>query len=193
MAISDIIAILGIAVTVVIALIGGLYSVLSSTKRFEMAEEYKRELFSWYREVLFVINKLETSRQEPEQSAALGELSTLIDIGRFYFPNDTKREPQIGRHKTRIQWGYRQLPLDFLVVIYEIARNGDLEKLKYAVQYLKNEYSSAVFQVISPEERIHYIDRHTEYKSLPKEAIEDYFDKREAPENIMDVILQYHR
>ena len=193
MTISDIIAVLGIAVTVVIALIGGLYSVLSSTKRFELAEEYKRELFAWYREVMFVIKKLENNPPESENDASLGELSVLIDIGRFYFPNDIKRTPPIGRNRPRIHWGYRQLPLDFLVVIYEISKNGDMDAEKDAVQYLKDEYSSAIFQVISPEERIHYIDRHTEYRSLPKEAIEDYFDKQGAPENIMSVIFHYYR
>ena len=192
MSVSDVISIIGIAVSCIAALISGLYAVISSTKKFELAEAYKKDLFSWYCEVMSVISKLETQPQE-ESAQLLASFSTLIDIGRFYFPNDIDREPRIGRNKTRIQWGYRQLTLDFLVIIYRIAFNGSMDKERELVQFLKNEYSSAIFQVIAPEERIRYIEKHTAYNSLPKKAIEDYLLEKDISGNIISAVGKYYR
>lgn len=42
---SDYIAIVSIAVTTIIAIVGGIYAVASNTKKFELAEAYKKEIF----------------------------------------------------------------------------------------------------------------------------------------------------
>ena len=45
---SDYIAIVSIAVTTIISIVGGIYAVASNTKKFELAEAYKKEILDWY-------------------------------------------------------------------------------------------------------------------------------------------------
>lgn len=42
---SDYIAIVSIAVTTIIAIVGGIYAVASNTKKFELAEAYKKRFW----------------------------------------------------------------------------------------------------------------------------------------------------
>ena len=52
---SDYIAIVSIAVTTIIAIVGGIYAVASNTKKFELAEAYKKEILDWYSDTINVM------------------------------------------------------------------------------------------------------------------------------------------
>ena len=90
MNISDYLTMISIVTTLIIAIIGGIYAVLTNTKKFELSEQYKNELLTWYGKVMFVITKLQGKCVGEEREEALCQLSALIDIGRFYFPNIDK-------------------------------------------------------------------------------------------------------
>lgn len=92
MSTSDLLTIISIAASVIIAIVGGLYAISNNTKRFELSEQYKNELLTWYGKVVFIIRKLEGNCKGTERSNALQELSALIEIGRFYFPNIDKKD-----------------------------------------------------------------------------------------------------
>lgn len=48
LSLENIITLLGIVVTAVIAVVGGIYAVVTNTKKYELTESYKQELLSWY-------------------------------------------------------------------------------------------------------------------------------------------------
>ena len=49
---ENIIAILGIAVTVVIAVVTAVYTLVTNTKKYELTENYRCELLTWYQDVV---------------------------------------------------------------------------------------------------------------------------------------------
>ena len=57
--IESIIAILGIVVTILIAAIGGIYAIITNTMKYELTENYRKELLQWYSTVVDLMIKLE--------------------------------------------------------------------------------------------------------------------------------------
>ena len=153
MEIGDIIAMLSLALACITALIGGLYTIISSTKKFELAEEYKKELISWYSQVSFVIEEILASIDEQRKKEALGRLSALIDIGRLYFPN-VIRNDGFGNNKPLAHQGYRHITLGYLMRIYRIASNENYHEHKKEITNLKKCFNSAIFTIVSPKDRL---------------------------------------
>lgn len=144
MKISDLLALVSILVTIIIAVIGGIYAIITNTKRFELAEQYKNELLSWYGKVVFVICKLQGECSGKERNNTLQELSALIEIGRFYFPNINKKD-DFGKEKPLAYQGYRHIALDFLVLIYQMADDANISKCKEKIEYMERNFTSIVF------------------------------------------------
>jgi len=94
MEISDYIAIVSIAITTIISIVGGVYAVASNTKKFELAESYKKEILDWYSNTVIImtsiISKIESENADYKEELSL--LSAQIEIGRFYFPNINKND-----------------------------------------------------------------------------------------------------
>ena len=153
MDIGDIIAALSLALACITALVGGLYTVISSTKKFELAEEYKKELISWYSQVSFVIEEILASHDEQEKKEALGKLSALIDIGRLYFPNVIENDG-LGKNKPLAHQGHRHIALGYLMRIYRIAKDEDFHEHQKEMTDLKKCFNSAVFSIVSPRDRL---------------------------------------
>lgn len=59
MSTGDLLTIISIVTTIIIAIIGGIYAVVTNTKKFELSEQYKKELLTWYEKVIFVISKIQ--------------------------------------------------------------------------------------------------------------------------------------
>lgn len=96
---DSIIAIIGIVVTVLIAVIGGIYKIVTSTKKYELTENYRKELLQWYTSVVEIMIRIIHSMEsqeffsdefQPQKMEMLSRLSALTEIGRFYFPNVIK-------------------------------------------------------------------------------------------------------
>ena len=55
---ESIIAILGIVVTIFIAAIGGIYAIVTNTKKYELTENYRKELLQWYSSAVNLMSKI---------------------------------------------------------------------------------------------------------------------------------------
>ena len=90
MQIADYIAIVSICVSLGVSIVGGIYAVVTSTKKYELAEQYKRELLAWYEKVILLIMELIVIKEKKDKDLLLSRLSAQIEVGRFYFPNIKK-------------------------------------------------------------------------------------------------------
>lgn len=153
MTIGDIIALLTLVLGCITAIIGGVYTIVNNTKKFELAEDYKKELISWYSQVAFVIEKILSTDEKESKVENLGKLSALIDIGRLYFPNIIKDDGW-GKDKPLAHQGHRHIALGYLVRIYRIVLYKDVHKHQKEITNLKKKFNSSVFAIISPRERL---------------------------------------
>ena len=128
---ENIIAILGIAVTVVIAVVTAVYTLVTNTKKYELTENYRCELLTWYQDVvdtmILIIHYCEagvfnSENFKKERIELLSKLSSLVEKGRFYFPNVIKGDG-FGENKPEAYQGYRHINLEFLLHFYHIASN----------------------------------------------------------------------
>lgn len=191
MKISDLLALVSILVTIIIAVIGGIYAIITNTKRFELAEQYKNELLSWYGKVVFVICKLQGECSGKERNNTLQELSALIEIGRFYFPNINKKD-DFGKEKPLAYQGYRHIALDFLILIYQMADDANISKCREKIEYMERNFTSIVFEVVSPNKRIKSIKQYAKI-TMPREmSIEDFMDSK-YDENSIDALFEYYK
>lgn len=167
---TDYIAIISIAVTVIIAIVGGLYGIVTNTKKFELAEAYRKEILDWYSRTVnimtIIISKIDSNDRDYKNELSL--LSAQIEIGRFYFPNINKKDGY-GMQKPSAYQGYRNIILDFLVYFYDTAKREDAKKHIKALREFLRLYTSEVFDVIKPKERIRKVKRHSEF--IMKEEI----------------------
>ncbi|ELC8386668.1 hypothetical protein QYB57_000347 [Clostridium perfringens] len=176
---SDYIAIASIVVTAIIAIIGGIYAVVTNSKKYELAEEYKRDLISWYEKIIIIIMEivvfcdLENNIEYSERRKKIAELSALIEIGRFYFPNIDKKDG-FGKDNSLAYQGYRHIALEFLVYIHDIAMEDDFYKYKTKILELEKEFTSCVYELIAPDKRKRKLKKYTDI-SMPKDkSIEDF-------------------
>ncbi|UBK38664.1 hypothetical protein KLF44_04420 [Clostridium perfringens] len=176
---SDYIAIASIVVTAIIAIIGGIYAVVTNSKKYELAEEYKRDLISWYEKIIIIIMEivvfcdLENNIEYSKRRKKIAELSALIEIGRFYFPNIDKKDG-FGKDNPLAYQGYRHIALEFLVDIHDIAMKDDFYKYKTKILELEREFTSCVYELIAPNKRKRKLKKYTDI-SMPKDkAIEDF-------------------
>ena len=76
-----------------------------------------------------------------------------VEIGRFYFPNIDKKDG-FGKDKPSANQGYRNIVLEFLVFFYETVKCGDVKGHEHALWFFMRLYTSAVFDIVAPRDRI---------------------------------------
>lgn len=184
MEISDYIAIISIAVTTVISIIGGVYVVASNTKKFELEESYKREILDWYSKTVSImttiISKVDMDKIEYQNEMAT--LSAQIEIGRFYFPNLIVKGDDFGKNKPKAYQGYRHIVLDFLVFFYDTSKRKDAEKHKKALWEFLRLYTSSIFQIIEPRNRNKKIKKYSGFKINNSNLLNDILQNEECLE-----------
>ena len=180
---EDKIQLLGILITVVLTVIGGLYAVLTNTKKYELTEEYKRELLAWYSDVveimMLVIHYAETKkwRNHPNRVEILAKISLLAECGRFYFPNINEKEGY-GKEKPAAYQGVRHIVLEFVLFFYKeikTAEEPDLNRL----WKLERGFTSYVFQVINPPKRNKTYSNYLQINLKENETLKAYLQKNE--------------
>ncbi|MGB5024040.1 MAG: hypothetical protein WBO44_01765, partial [Saprospiraceae bacterium] len=97
----------------IVSLIALIYSYRSNTKKYELVSQYRTEVLSWYKETVNILIFLrEQAKQDfPKKELkdeAMAKLSSLIEVGRFYFPNIIKGD-NFGSNKPLAFQGYRNL------------------------------------------------------------------------------------
>ncbi len=175
MEISDYIAIVSIAITTIISIVGGVYAVASNTKKFELAESYKKEILDWYSNTVIImtsiISKIESENADYKEELSL--LSAQIEIGRFYFPNINNND-SFGINKSSAYQGYRNIVLDFLVYFYDTAQREDVKNHTNALWEFLRLYTSSVFDIISPKDRIQKIEKYSDFIMDGDIALNDF-------------------
>ncbi|MBD5470135.1 MAG: hypothetical protein HDR19_03190 [Lachnospiraceae bacterium] len=190
MSMSDLIAVISLVVTIIIAIIGGLYAIINNTKKFELSEQYKNELLTWYGKVIFTISKLQGECTGKERTDTLQELSALIEIGRFYFPNIDKKDG-FGKEKPCAYQGYRHVALDFLILIYEMGSEEKIKKCREKIEYMERHFTSIIFKIVSPNKRIKNIKQYTKIVMPDAISIIDFMDSEDG-KNSIDTVFEYY-
>lgn len=180
MNLDNMLALAAIIVTIIISSIGGVYAVLHNTKKYELTEKYRAELLKWYEEtvtvMISIVHLTPASNRSEQKRILLSKLSVLAEVGRFYFPNVDKKDGY-GSEKPMAYQGYRHIILEFLLHFYETALQDDGDQDAYLWQ-LERAFTSEIFKIINPHERIREYSKKTEI-IIPKGiSLEDYLDHR---------------
>ncbi len=181
---ESIIAIFGIVVTILIAVIGGIYAIVTNTKRYELTENYRKELLQWYSSVaelmIRVIHYTEcgifySSEFSKQRTDMLSQLSALTEVGRFYFPNVIKGDG-FGSEKPSAYQGYRHINLEFMLYFYQIASHGnhDNDKNISLLWWLERNFTAVIFDMIEPRKRNHDYAKYLAITIPEGKAIEDF-------------------
>ena len=187
---ESIIAIVGIAVTVLIAIIGGIYAIVTNTKKYELTENYRKELLQWYSSVVDLMIKIIHYSESGEffssefllqKADMLSRLSALTEVGRFYFPNVIKGD-NFGRQKPSAYQGYRHINLEFMLHFYQIASQASDSSYSALLWKLERNFTAVIFDMIEPRKRNRDYEKYLSL-TIPKgRIIEDFI--YESPNNI---------
>ncbi len=149
MNISDWIAVISLSISV-IALI---YSFISNTKKYELTYQYYNDILIWHNQVIEVLTSLKLNDTNDElKKQMLVKLSSLIESGRFYFPN-IDRKDGFGKQKPIAYQGYRNVILDFLVYEYQLFEKDDYKQYLKHAEILQRFFTSYVFQYLEPSKQ----------------------------------------
>jgi hypothetical protein len=107
--------------------------------------EYRRGLIEYSVKFFDVIVEIQIVLSDPskdgasQQLSALGaRVSSLVDEGRFLFPNFIEGLEGLGRHKGSAFEGLRRPPLDVVLAIFHVARSQQIPgELAEAVKLLE--------------------------------------------------------
>lgn len=180
---DNIITFSGILLTLLIACVGGVYAIVTSTKRFELAEKYKQEILLWYSNVIKIMVELihlaEHGCPVIERARLLSELSAQIEIGRFYFPNIIDNN-KVGLDKSSAYIGIRHVNLSFLIYFYETVAQDDFSEHIKQLWQVEKQFTSVIFDTINPRKRIDRYSRKSELVIPQGMTIEDYL-KSQTP------------
>jgi len=130
---------------------------------------------SWYSDTINVMISIlsKVKNEKKDYNDELSKLSAQIEIGRFYFPNINKRDG-FGEKKPSAYQGYRNVVLEFLVYFYDTAKRNDANvHLKVLSEFLRL-YTSSVFDVISPKDRIKMIKKYSDFTMDKEVSLEDF-------------------
>ena len=129
-------------------------------------DQYQANVRAWADEACDCISiamhsvKADSSHQEEHLFTSLHKLSSLIDRGRWFFPNQWNQE--YGQHKEPAYHGIRQPILDCLVDAYDIVKLLHENKGGSTVQPLlhcQRMFVSEMQQVLNPRRRELEVER----------------------------------
>ncbi|WP_343210100.1 hypothetical protein [Anaerolentibacter hominis] len=189
---DTIIAILGLAATIVIAIVGGIYAIITNTKKYELTENYRKELLNWYTSVADVMIQLihfpqDNNFSRPEfilqRKELLSSLSSLTEVGRFYFPNVIKND-NFGMYKPSAYQGYRHINLEFLLYFYQLASKEDYKKYTSLLWKLERQFTSVIFDMIEPRKRNKEYSKYLALVIPDGQSIEDYLEQNPDQINV---------
>jgi len=157
------------------------FSYLKSSKKYELTASVRKEILEWFEEATNTLMILkayiaqEKTSIDSEMAKQLAKLSSLIEVGRFYFPNINKGDG-FGEEKPAAYHGYRNLVLDFLVFSYDIALLDNAHEYICHLERLQREYTSIVFGILNPEIHLRQTRKHTGRSFENKLSLEDFLE-----------------
>ena len=179
MEIEGIVAVLSLALSVGLA---AFYLRDRRAAKFGLAAEYASALLEWHAKVveqLIAARCLNRPRESEDHQKDLARLSAMIEQGRFMFPNIDKGDG-FGREKPPAYQGYRNLALDFLVASYNLLRAQPSEEGRLKLELLQRHFTSVVYEVVRPRERLETIKVLTDRYFAKDESFEDFLRHRDG-------------
>jgi len=149
---------------------------------FDLESRYLESLLKWHACVVEVLIKLRLlqGKQTPEDRACdLVTLSSLIEQGRFFFPN-IDRKDSLGQEKPVAYRGYRNLALDFLVASYNLFHQPPSEQLTAEAELLQRYFTSIVFEIAGPEKRLTTIRSYTDRYFVQQKTFNDFLQHQDG-------------
>ena len=144
--------------------LGVFYLIDRNHNKFLLENEYTNNILSWHFEVIKVLKKLgipNRERSSIEYKEDLSNLSSLIEQGRFFFPNIIESNNH-GKKKPIAYRGYRNLALDFLVSSYNLYSSSETENSARDARTLQRYFTSIVFEIVNLKERLSKIQSLTD-------------------------------
>lgn len=123
----------------------------------EWTDQYFNSVRAWAEQVCHAISEATHIIEHPELNGEhkrpiLVRLSSLIDTGRWYFPNQWTDD--YGTHKEPAYRGIRQPVLDCVVEAYDLLRDSQsTESLKTELVAAQREFVSYIQDVLDPRKR----------------------------------------
>jgi len=173
-------------ISLIVALLALLYSVISNTKKYELTYQYYQDVVAWHGAVIKVITQLKTVNEGSEKKTHLAELSALIETGRFYFPNIDQHD-NFGSDKPLAYRGYRNVVLDFLVYEYQLFDREDSNKYLQHAESLQRLFTSYVFLHLDPRKLQKKVKHNTSIQMKNKITINEFL--KQSPESIYALYL----
>lgn len=164
--------------------------------KYAIESEYSNQLLSWHAsvvEVLIFLCSASKHGNNEKKNELLVKLSSLIEQGRFYFPN--VNPSGYGTDKPPAYRGYRNVALDFLVASYNLHHKPYSLHSESQANHLQRLFTSVVFEVVRPTDRLTTIRKLTDryfVKNLSVEnleqneqsgAVSHMWDSPKAPHN----------
>lgn len=161
--------------------------------KFRTEDDYIKNLLDWHYDVVMVLIKLRhgvDSVSEIDKIADLAKLSSLIECGRFFFPNIDKGDGY-GKDKPTAFQGYRNLALDFLVASYNILKGETSHnEKKRKLSMMQRNFTSIIFEIVIPENRLKQLKKLTGRYFVKDKIFEDYINSEN--ESIIHHIWSRH-
>ncbi len=174
---ANIISIVSLAVSGLLAI---LYVKDRRNVRFSIENEYCSQVLCWHAAVVDVLIELglqPADSIEGRKKDLLVRLSSLIEQGRFYFPNI--KQDEYGLEKPPAYRGYRNIALDFLVASYNLHHRPRSDKLDKQAKYLQQLFTSVIYEVIRPKDRLELIREITDRYFVKDLSVEDLESKEQ--------------
>ena len=168
-------------ISIIIAIFSLMYSAITNIDKFVISASERKNILDWYEKTNTVIEMLMTqidATDEKIKKETLATLSTMIEVGRFYFPNISNG---IGKHKPAAYQGSRHSILNFLIYIYNIGKDKDISKHINHIIILRKAYTSAVFVYLKPREYLRKLKQNSYLKISDDFKFEDFI-KSKHPE-----------
>jgi hypothetical protein len=173
----------------IISILAFLYAYFTNTKKYELKFQYIKEIGDWHSKTVEVLIKMKLflkNDSNVNKYELLSQLSSLIEIGRMYFPNINKND-NFGKEKPKAYQGYRNLILDYLVYSYNIFERSDFQNYTKHLDILQRHFTSHLYDIINPRENLKETKKYTKKDFTKELCFEDFISK--DPDNIELMML----
>lgn len=148
--------------------------------KFNIEKAFVDGLLAWHKDVVMSLCDLrDQSIDLDSRTEKRRHLSALIEQGRFFFPN-LDRGDAYGAKKPLAYRGYRHLTLDFLVAAYRLSEHPKGPAFDKSMELLQRHFTSMVFAVVEPPERLERLRAMTDKLSMTKESYEQFLSHEDA-------------
>lgn len=173
-------------ISLITAIVALGYTFISNKKRYELTYQYYNDVLAWHEKTVRLLIALkgtccEDSSVADKRNDLLCDLSSQIEIGRFYFPNIDKGDTY-GKEKPSAYKGYRNVVLDFLVFSYQLFSRDDYKKYKQHAETLQRLFTSHIYVMLNPHKHNEEIIKNTFITKHKQISIDDFI--KESPETI---------